>query len=225
MVLVFLGIMNYLIDAYTIFAASVLAANAVLRSVFGAVFPLFTTQMYDRLGIHWASTIPAFLALACVPFPFLFYKYGASIRAKCKYANESDAFMKKMANQMQESSDDDGDDGLEPNMEKDVSDTATAVGTPSESHESYETQERKKSIRREEEEQEAIDYSYAHEEDIVGGRFEQIRTNQPRPAGPAHRTSYEGNPFDLDRVNTRESFKGSSKKGGLSRASSRSSRG
>lgn len=45
MVLCFLGIMNYLLDAYTIFAASVLAANAVLRSVFGAVFPLFTTQM------------------------------------------------------------------------------------------------------------------------------------------------------------------------------------
>jgi multidrug resistance protein len=45
MVLVFLGCMNYLIDAYTIYAASVLAANSVLRSIFGAVFPLFTTYM------------------------------------------------------------------------------------------------------------------------------------------------------------------------------------
>lgn len=43
MVLVFLSIMNYLIDAYTIYAASVLAANSVLRSLFGAIFPLFTT--------------------------------------------------------------------------------------------------------------------------------------------------------------------------------------
>lgn len=40
MVLVFLAIMNYLIDAYVIFAASVLAANAVMRSLFGAAFPL-----------------------------------------------------------------------------------------------------------------------------------------------------------------------------------------
>lgn len=40
MVLVFLSIMNYLIDSYVIFAASVLAANAVMRSIFGAVFPL-----------------------------------------------------------------------------------------------------------------------------------------------------------------------------------------
>ena len=37
--LIFLAITNYLIDAYTIFAASVLAANTVLRSLFGAVSP------------------------------------------------------------------------------------------------------------------------------------------------------------------------------------------
>ena len=97
MVLVFLSIMNYLIDAYTIYAASVLAANSVLRSLFGAVFPLFTTQMYDNLGIHWASTVPAFLALACVPFPFLFYKYGPRIRMSCKYSREADEAMRKLA--------------------------------------------------------------------------------------------------------------------------------
>jgi MFS family permease len=99
MVLVFLGIMNYLIDAYTIFAASVLAANSVLRSLFGASFPLFTTYMYNNLGIHWASSIPAFLALACVPFPFLFYKYGPAIRKRCKFAAQSAAFMRKIQEQ------------------------------------------------------------------------------------------------------------------------------
>lgn len=96
MVLVFLSIMNYLIDSYTIYAASVLAANSVLRSMFGAVFPLFTTYMYDKLGIHWATTIPAFLALACVPFPFLFYKYGPVIRKQCKFAREAAEVMAKL---------------------------------------------------------------------------------------------------------------------------------
>lgn len=88
--------MNYLIDAYTIYAASVLAANSVLRSLFGAAFPLFTTQMYHTLGIHWASSIPAFLALACLPFPFLFYKYGTPIRMKCKYAKAAYDAMAQM---------------------------------------------------------------------------------------------------------------------------------
>ncbi|KAK0623351.1 major facilitator superfamily domain-containing protein [Immersiella caudata] len=89
LVLVFLALLTYLIDSYTVFAASVLAANSVLRSLFGAAFPLFTTYMYANLGIHWASTIPAFLALACVPFPLLFYRYGGQIRMRCKYAAEA----------------------------------------------------------------------------------------------------------------------------------------
>lgn len=42
---VFLSVFNYLIDSYTIYAASVMAANSVLRSLFGAAFPLFTTYM------------------------------------------------------------------------------------------------------------------------------------------------------------------------------------
>jgi hypothetical protein len=41
MMLVFLSLMNYLIDAYLMYAASVLAANSVLRSLFGAVFRKF----------------------------------------------------------------------------------------------------------------------------------------------------------------------------------------
>ncbi|KAK5120585.1 MFS siderochrome iron transporter 1 [Meristemomyces frigidus] len=224
MLLVFLGIMNYLIDSYTIFAASVLAANAVLRSIFGAVFPLFTTQMYNNLGIHWASSIPAFLALACVPFPFLFYKYGAQIRVKCKYAQEADAFMRKMQSEMQDESDEGSDQEAKDAEHTASSDADTAVASPSETHEE---KQHEKQLRREEEEQEAIDYSYEPENEEAEGRFQRIRTNQSRPAGAQRRSSYEGNPFDLDRVNTRESFKRSGSRAGsgrLSRASSKASR-
>jgi len=109
LVLVFLGIMNYLIDSYTIFAASVLAASSVLRSLFAAVFPLFTTYMYRGLGIHWASSIPAFLALACAPFPFLFYKYGARIRERCFFAAEAAIFARELQ-EMSHSNDGDEED-------------------------------------------------------------------------------------------------------------------
>ena len=108
MVLVFLSIMNYLIDAYTIYAASVLAANAVLRSLFGAAFPLFTTQMYDSLGIHWASSIPAFLALMCVPFPFLFDRYGPAIRKRCKFAREAAEAMERLKAEQVENEENEG---------------------------------------------------------------------------------------------------------------------
>lgn len=99
-VLVLLPIMNYLVDSYTIYAASVLAAAAIFRSVVGAVFPLFTTQMYDNLGIHWASSVPAFMTLVCLPFPFIMYRYGMQVRMKCKYSFEAAEAMKKM--QMQQ---------------------------------------------------------------------------------------------------------------------------
>lgn len=99
-VLIILPIVNYLIDSYTIYAASVLAAAAIFRSIVGAVFPLFTAQMYHNLGIHWASSIPAFLALACMPFPLIMYRHGPALRMRCKYAFEADELVRKM--QMQQ---------------------------------------------------------------------------------------------------------------------------
>lgn len=108
MVLVFLSISNYLIDSYVIYAASVLAANSVLRSLFGAAFPLFTRYMYKSLGIHWASCVPAFLALACVPFPFLFYRHGESIRLRCKYAAEAARALEEMRSAEEEDVEDEG---------------------------------------------------------------------------------------------------------------------
>lgn len=52
--------------------------------------------MYDNLGNQWASSIPAFLVLFCVPFPFLFYRYGSDIRKKCKYSLEAAKLMETM---------------------------------------------------------------------------------------------------------------------------------
>ena len=99
MVFVFLSLFNYLVDAYVIFAASVLAAGAVLRAVLAAAFPLFTPKMYETLGIHWASSIPAFLALACLPFPYLFYQFGEQIRMKCRFAAEAAIVLERMMQQ------------------------------------------------------------------------------------------------------------------------------
>lgn len=113
-VLVFLGVFNYLIDAYTIYSASVLAANSALRSLFGAAFPLFTSYYSQGCvshvmspfvwplakcfsGIHWASSIPAFLPLAYVLIPIVFRLHGAGIRKRCRYAAEADAFMQLLA--------------------------------------------------------------------------------------------------------------------------------
>ena len=89
MVLLYMSLTNYLVDAYLAYSASALAASTVLRSVAGAAFPLFTNKMYDALGIHWASSIPGFLALAFVPCLFGFYKWGHILRMKTRFGQEA----------------------------------------------------------------------------------------------------------------------------------------
>lgn len=77
---------NYLVDSYQHQAASALAAKTCIRSFWGAGVVLFTNQMYHKLGYQWASSLLAFIGLACCGIPFLFWKYGATIRQRSKYA-------------------------------------------------------------------------------------------------------------------------------------------
>ncbi|CCM02337.1 uncharacterized protein FIBRA_04429 [Fibroporia radiculosa] len=82
---IFLALFNYMIDAYLFVAASALAANTVTRSFFGAGFPLFAAQMYERLGPRWASSLLGFIAILLGPIPFVLYKFGPIIRRKSKF--------------------------------------------------------------------------------------------------------------------------------------------
>lgn len=69
-----ISLFNYIIDTYLLFAASALAASTIVRSIFGAAFPLFATQMYVALNPRWASTLLGCVALLLTPIPFIFYK-------------------------------------------------------------------------------------------------------------------------------------------------------
>jgi len=83
---IFLQALNYLVDAYLMFAASAIAANTFLRSIFGAVFPLFAQQMFQGMGIQWAATLLGCVAVVLVPVPVWFYLRGAKIRQNSKFA-------------------------------------------------------------------------------------------------------------------------------------------
>ncbi|KAF1995856.1 major facilitator superfamily [Amniculicola lignicola CBS 123094] len=83
---IFLQALNYLVDAYLMFAASAIAANTFLRSLCGAAFPLFAQQMFEGMGIQWASTLLGIIAALLVPVPVWFYYKGAKIREKSAFA-------------------------------------------------------------------------------------------------------------------------------------------
>ena len=84
--LLFMAVLGYLGDAYPKYVASVYAGNDLMRSAFGAAFPLFANAMYKKLGIAWASSLLGFLSIAFIPIPFVLYFYGQRIRGWSKMA-------------------------------------------------------------------------------------------------------------------------------------------
>ncbi|RYP19221.1 hypothetical protein DL767_009689 [Monosporascus sp. MG133] len=85
-VTLFLGGMTFLLDTYgAMYGASAVAANGILRYAFGAGFPMFTIQMYEKLGIAWATSLLAFIGIGMLPIPFVLYKFGPALRARSSF--------------------------------------------------------------------------------------------------------------------------------------------
>lgn len=84
-VLIFNGVFAYTVDAYRLYAASAMATNTFIRCTMSGVFPLFGLQMYEGMGIQWATTFLALIACAMIPVPFILYKYGPYLRSKSSF--------------------------------------------------------------------------------------------------------------------------------------------
>jgi len=48
--IVILSILNYIVDSYQTYSASALAGVILVRNLVGAGFPLFASQMYERVS-------------------------------------------------------------------------------------------------------------------------------------------------------------------------------
>ncbi|PYI09850.1 synaptic vesicle transporter [Aspergillus sclerotiicarbonarius CBS 121057] len=82
------GMQTYVVDSYQIYAASAMAACAILRSLAGFGFPLFAPYLYQSLGYGWGTSVLAFISVGLgLPAPFLFWKFGPKLRAMSKFAS------------------------------------------------------------------------------------------------------------------------------------------
>ena len=86
--LIFMALINYVVDAYEIFAASAMGATSASRSIFGVVLPFAAKPMYTRLEVSWACTLLGILSVLMTLIPFVFIKYGGKIRANSKFCQE-----------------------------------------------------------------------------------------------------------------------------------------
>lgn len=84
---------NYLAGAYGLFAASALAGNMVMRSVFGATLPLAGAAMYKAMTPQWAGTFLGLLEVCLIPIPIVFLRYGKQIRARSRVIRQMRADM------------------------------------------------------------------------------------------------------------------------------------
>lgn len=80
-------IQSYLVDSYTRYAASALAAAAFMRSLAGFGFPLFAPYMYQALHYGWGNSLLAFVCIGFgVPAPVFLWRFGEKLRKMSPYA-------------------------------------------------------------------------------------------------------------------------------------------
>ncbi|CAD6576900.1 MAG: hypothetical protein ASARMPRED_007937 [Alectoria sarmentosa] len=81
----FIPIQAYLLDAFTVHAASALAANAIWRSIVGALIPLAGLPMYDALGLGWGNSLLGFISILLIPVPMAILVYGERLRKSARF--------------------------------------------------------------------------------------------------------------------------------------------
>ena len=75
-----ISISTYLVDAFTLYSASVSAAAKVLMSFAGASLSLVGPPLYAKLGLGWSNSLLGFIALVFLPIQILLITLGKRIR-------------------------------------------------------------------------------------------------------------------------------------------------
>lgn len=93
---------SYIVDSYSNYAASAIAAKTLVRLEIGAMVPLYVNQISNNMGFQYAGLLLALIGVAIAPIPFIFYRHGESIRGKSARASQK---KKKKCSDVEEKSD------------------------------------------------------------------------------------------------------------------------
>ena len=85
LLLAFLPVLAYVVDATGVYSASAMTAVIVTRCLFGTFLPLSTGPLVKRHGYGWAFTIICFVALGLAPIPMVLFRYGSKWRQGSAY--------------------------------------------------------------------------------------------------------------------------------------------
>ncbi|GAB7348615.1 hypothetical protein MBLNU459_g6992t1 [Dothideomycetes sp. NU459] len=83
---IFISAYMYIIDSYSIYAASALSFVTVTRYMAAGGMTIVGVPFYKNLNPHWTLTVLGCISALMTPVPFIFYYYGARIRTRSGYA-------------------------------------------------------------------------------------------------------------------------------------------
>lgn len=86
---IYMGVVNYLTDAYEKYSASALSAASLGRNTFGAFLPFASYQMFQTLGFGWAGTLLGFIGLILSAVPIVLVLKGPAIRKRSPFMLEA----------------------------------------------------------------------------------------------------------------------------------------
>jgi len=84
----FLPLMAYVVDAFGLYSASAMTAVIVTRCLMGTFMPLTTAPLVGWLGYGWGFTALGAASLCVAPIPVLVFRYGVRWRRRSKYTEE-----------------------------------------------------------------------------------------------------------------------------------------
>ncbi|KAF2464522.1 MFS multidrug transporter-like protein [Lindgomyces ingoldianus] len=86
---IYMGVVNYLTDAYEKYAASALSAASLGRNSFGAFLPLASFSLFNNLGYGWAGSLLGFIGAALSIVPVVLVLKGPGIRRSSPFMLEA----------------------------------------------------------------------------------------------------------------------------------------
>ncbi|KAG5643433.1 hypothetical protein DXG03_000941 [Asterophora parasitica] len=70
MIIIYISTNSYIIDSHSSFAASALAAKTLMRSLCGAMVPLYVVYMFHNMGFQYDGLLLGLVACVIAPMPF-----------------------------------------------------------------------------------------------------------------------------------------------------------
>lgn len=88
LMLSFIPLMAYVVDAFGIYSASSITALIVTRCLMGTFLPLSAQPLIEKLGYGWGLSILAAISTVMIPIPLSVFRYGEKWRQLSKYTRE-----------------------------------------------------------------------------------------------------------------------------------------